>query len=149
MLCGWQTSCIMTEDHVSSLLISLLNHYKLNSNSQSRKINPFGRPCVVHSVGSPSDRNLMSIPLLWGSAASSANECRRTFVVPSLINISTWQDSLNYLQAHLQHSNHSSWLTSLNFRPDQFFCFISLIKYMNLAGSLLEYFKLAVISSIF
>ena len=139
----------MTEDYVSSLLISLLNHYKLNSNSQSRKISSFGRPSVVHSVGTPSDRNLMSIPLLWGSAASSANECRRTFVVPSLINISTWQDCLNYLQAHLQHSNHSTWMTSLNFRPDQFVTFISLIEYLNLAGSLREYFKLAIISSIF
>jgi hypothetical protein len=81
-----------------------LNHYKLNSNSQPRKIDPFGRPFVVHSVGTPSesDRNLMSIPLLWGSASSSANDCRRTFVVPSLISIWTWQGCLNYLQAHLQ-----------------------------------------------
>ncbi len=69
----------------------------------------------------------ISIQLLWGSV----NESRKTIVVTSLINIQTWQECLNYLQPHLQHSNHFSTsqspsaLLSFNPWPDQLF-FLSL-----------------------
>jgi hypothetical protein len=46
----------------------------------------------------------ISIQLLWGSV----NESRKTIAVTSLINIQTWQECLNYLQPHHQHSNYFS-----------------------------------------
>ncbi len=66
------------------------------------------------------------------------------------MKIWTWQECLNYLQSHSRHSNYFSKSQSpaalFSLSPDQLFCFISLITFLNMAG-VLELF--AVTSSTF
>ena len=98
---------------------------------------------MSHSVGSPSDKNLISIQSLWGSA----NELSRTIVVLSLMNLWIWQDCLNILQSHPRHSitadcrrpNHQLHC-SISAMPRSALCFyLSDCLALSLAG-LLEYF---------
>ncbi len=79
---------------------------------------------------------------------STSGQIRFVFI-SHLLKLWASQDCLNHLQSYPQHSSHCLWLKSqspyalFNFSPYQFFCFISLIKFLSLAG-LLEYFVLII-----
>ncbi len=89
---------------------------------------------MSHSIGSPSDRNSISILLLW----EPANEY---IVFSSIINIRNWQDCLKVLavtsatfQSQLMVNVPISMCTAqLQARSD--LCFFSLIKSLNFAAA--------------